>query len=88
MGYEVMVLKKAQKDIDKAPAFVQAKFVKLVQDLSQFGPILPSWPHYSKLGSITYHCHLADKWVACWRSESGALLVEVYYVGSRESAPY
>ncbi len=88
MSYEVHILKKAKKDIDKAPVFVRAKFVNLVRDLSDFGPVLPRWPHYSKLGAVTHHCHLADKWVACWRNESGTLLVEVYYAGSRESATY
>jgi hypothetical protein len=57
-------------------------------DAGGFGPVLPRWPHYSRLGEITHHCHLADKWVACWRNECDSLLVEVYYAGSRESAPY
>ena len=31
---------------------------------------------------------LAYHWVACWRNENGSIVVEVYYVGSREDAPY
>ena len=39
-------------------------------------------------GVNMYHCHLSRKWVACWKNESGTLTIEVYYVGSRQSAPY
>jgi hypothetical protein len=88
MSFNVRVQKKAQKEIAKAPTFVRAKFANLLLDLEGSGPIQSRWPHFSKLGKITYHCHLADKWVACWRNESRSLLVEVYYAGSRESAPY
>ncbi len=42
----------------------------------------------NKLGENTYHCHLAYRWVACWRNEKGKMIVEVEYVGSREKAPY
>jgi hypothetical protein len=35
-----------------------------------------------------YHCHLAHKWVACWRIREGEIEIEVYYAGSRENAPY
>lgn len=44
--------------------------------------------NYSKLGPDNYHCHLSRKWVACWTNENGTLTIEVYYAGSRESAPY
>ncbi len=88
MSFEVKVLRKARKDIEKSPTFVKAKFVNLIRDLQDFGPVLPRWPHFSRLGEVTYHCHLSDKWVACWRNENESLLVEVYYAGSRESAPY
>jgi len=84
----VKVLRKARKDIEKSPSFIKARFVNLVRDLQSYGPVLPRWPHYSRLGEVTYHCHLSDKWVACWRNEEETLLVEVYYAGSRESAPY
>jgi len=82
------VIKRAEKDIAKAPKLVQAKLAYLLLDLESRGPIQPTWSHYSKLGKGTYHCHLSEKWVACWRNEAGSLLVEVYYAGSRESAPY
>jgi hypothetical protein len=52
------------------------------------GPVQPYYINYSKLGNSTYHCHLSYRWVACWRNEKDTFIVEVYYVGSREKAPY
>jgi hypothetical protein len=88
LKYEVRIKKAAKKGIAKAPSPVQDAFVALMLDLEAKGPIQPAWPNYSKLGPSTYHCHLARKWVACWSSESGSIIVEVYYAGSRESSPY
>lgn len=86
--YEVRVAKGTRRRLDKAPAFVRDKFAALMLDLEASGPVQTTWPNYSKLGENEYHCHLARKWVACWRSERGSVVVEVYYAGSREDAPY
>ena len=40
------------------------------------------------IGKNKYHCHLSLSWVACWELKDNKIEVEVYYVGSRESAPY
>jgi hypothetical protein len=61
----------------------------LVADLHMDGPAQPRWPNYSKLSKTAYHCHLSYKWVACWYVKDGELqLIEIYYAGSRENAPY
>ena len=65
-----------------------AVFAKLVEDLRTSGPVQPLYPNYSALGKGKYHFHLSYHWVACWSNEKGKLEIEVYYVGSRESAPY
>jgi len=88
MEYSVTIRKAALKDIKKAPARIQRKFEILVEDLEKLGPELPNWPNYSKLGKVTYHCHLDYHWVACWRHEKDTIVIEVYYAGSREDAPY
>lgn len=88
MQYEVVIQKKVMKSLVKMPLREQKVFKKLVDDLSETGPVQPSYSHYSKLGENRYHCHLGYHWVCCWYSEEGRLKVEVYYVGSRESAPY
>ena len=88
MHYSVTVRKKALKDIQKSPAFIQRKFDLLVEDLAAAGPEQPHWPNYSRLGARTYHCHLGYSWTACWRHEKDTIEIEVYYAGSRENAPY
>jgi len=86
--YEVLVKKKVLKTIENIPKHIQKKMVNLVEDLREKGPIRSEWPNYSKLGETNYHCHLSRKWVACWFCEKKTFIIEVYYAGSRENAPY
>jgi hypothetical protein len=86
--YRVKVSKTARKRMEKAPEEIFILFGALIQDLADKGPVLPEWPHYSKLGKEKYHCHLAYRWVACWYYEAESVQIEVYYAGSREDAPY
>lgn len=86
--FVVTMKKAAQKSAGKMPKPEQAKLSELLFALKNSGPVQPSFRNYSKLGLNEYHCHLSRKWVACWRNENGTLTIEVYYVGSRESAPY
>ena len=86
--YTIRITHKALKNLDKMPKPEQEKFFRLKTALETRGPEQPSFMNYSKLGMNMYHCHLSRKWVACWKNESGTLTIEVYYVGSRESAPY
>ena len=76
------------KGIKKLPDRIQEKFMALVLDLELKGPVLPEWPNYSKLDDDKYHCHLSYKWVACWKHDKKTIIIEVYYAGSRENAPY
>lgn len=86
--FEVVMKRKVEKEIDKLPDKIKIKMVSLIDDLSEKGPIQAKWPNYSKLSETEYHCHLSYKWVACWRFEKGTIIIEVYYAGSRENAPY
>lgn len=68
------------------------------------GPNYRNWPHFSDLGKDKYHCHLTKSkdpgkhkgkkgadacYVACWEIEDKKVkIVEVYYVGTHENAPY
>ncbi len=88
MNYEVVIKKKVLKGLRKLPLWIQKKFATLVKDLHEKGPEQPTWRNYSKLSPAEYHCHLERSWVACWRNEKQTLVIEVYYVGSREKAPY
>jgi hypothetical protein len=63
------------------------KLVQLLDELRDYGPERANWMNYSKLGKDEYHCHLSYHWVACWKVLEKNLVLEVYYVGSRENAP-
>ena len=86
--YKVIIHKKALKNIAKLPLQIQKKLKYLAMDLQNKGAMQPHWANFSKIGENEYHCHLAHKWVACWRHEKNTIIIEVYYAGSRENAPY
>ncbi len=88
MKYQVKIKKSCLKAIAKLPQKDKETLAHLIEDLGETGPIQAGYKNYSKLGNFTYHCHLSYHWVACWQCRNGEFLVEVYYVGSRESAPY
>ena len=86
--YEVFFTKRVLKQVKELPNFIQKKLAVLVDDLREKGPIRAEWPNFSKLEKNKYHCHLARKWIVCWRCENKSIIIEVYYAGSRENAPY
>jgi mRNA-degrading endonuclease RelE of RelBE toxin-antitoxin system len=88
MKYEVKIQKRMERRLEKLPTHVQKKLLRLVMDLRDKGPAQPDWPNYRRLNNDEYHCHLSYSWVACWRNEKNTIIIEVYYVGSREKAPY
>ena len=86
--YSVLVRKKTLRQAERLPEAVQQRLANLIEDLRLSGPVQAHWPSYSRLSETEYHCHLSYRWVACWYHEKGTLLIEVYYAGSRENAPY
>ena len=89
MRYEVIFKNSVRKSLHGLPANVQERLYALVDVLENAGP---SGGHvfrnYSKLGENEYHCHLTHHYAACWRHEKNTIIIEVYYVGTRENAPY
>ncbi len=88
MRFKVFLSKKSIKHIEKMPAKIKDLMALLVDDLEAEGPVQKHWSNYSKLSENEYHCHLSHHWVACWRNEKKSIIIEVYYAGSRENAPY
>ncbi len=86
--FTVRIKKKTIRDVEKMPLPIQKKFKALTDDLIENGPVRAEWANFSKLGPNKYHCHLSHKWVACWYHEEESIIIEVYYAGSRENAPY
>ena len=82
--------KKVLNLIQKIPTLEQKKLVNLIEDLKTKGSIQTGWNNFSQLGKNKFHCHLSYKWVACWKyiEDEEIKIIEVYYAGSRENAPY
>lgn len=86
--YLITATKKVYKSFRELPEHMQERLGILVKQLASQGPIAHNWPNYGKLGKNRYHCHLKYGYVACWTNEDNSIQIEVYYVGSREKAPY
>lgn len=99
MPWEVELSTSAKKQKAKLPENIKKVLASLVKDLEEEGPIRRDWPNFGPLGKRrkaipdqAYHCHLKNgkpTYVACWVVENKKLkLVEVFYVGTHENAPY
>ena len=88
MKYEVRIKWKVERGLRKLPADVQKLLFLLVADLQIDGPIQKTWRNFSSLGGDRFHCHLNYSYVACWTCRKHGIIIEVYYVGSRERSPY
>jgi mRNA-degrading endonuclease RelE of RelBE toxin-antitoxin system len=88
MKYLVRIRERIVRSLGKLPKKVQKILYLLIADLESDGPIRKDWPNFSALGKGRYHCHLTRRYVACWTCRKGEIVIEVYYVGSREKAPY
>lgn len=88
--YKVLLKKKTERSALRMPKAEQMVLIDLLKDLRDYGPVLPDWKNFSMLSrnECKYHCHLSYHWVACWQVTVKGIEIEVYYVGSRENAPY
>ncbi|MFP5491456.1 MAG: cytotoxic translational repressor of toxin-antitoxin stability system [Bacteriovoracia bacterium] len=93
----VTIKSKVVKDVrnrKKIPIDVENAVFALISEL-RFGPAV-NWPNYGKLknqgkNKDLRHCHLQKgkpTWVACWSVDRKNYIIEVYYVGTHEKAPY
>ena len=88
MAHEVRIKRRVARGLEKLPTDVRKLLYLLIADLEGDGPIQKSWRNFSPLGQDRYHCHLNYRYVACWTCRHNEIVIEVYYVGSREKAPY
>ncbi len=92
MAWTVQWKSKIEKQIAKLPEAVQVQFRALVREIHLLGPIRGNWKNYSKLALHQHHCHLKSgrpTYVVCWEvADKKIQIVEVYYVGTHEKAPY
>lgn len=97
MAWTIIISRKAKKNLDKLPKKVTFILQMLVDDLSYKG-VNPGkkWHHLGKLSSTKsrtlWHCHLIrgnPTYVCCWELiDKVNKVIEVYYVGTHEKAPY
>lgn len=97
MIWTVTFTNSAAKQLAKLSENVRLVAQLLTEDLKYKGPAPgKEWPNYSKLNGRKNkdrrHCHLMKgrpTYVACWEvSDHNEKLIEVYYVGTHEKAPY
>jgi mRNA-degrading endonuclease RelE of RelBE toxin-antitoxin system len=97
--WSVQLSNKARKQIKELSENIKSIVYALLNDLEKLGPRQPEWPNYRALAkqkkSIpekSHHCHLKKgnpTYVACWRvMDINTRLIEVFYVGTHENAPY
>src|SRR5258708_6377782 len=101
MSWQVGFTKKAAKQTEKLSRSTYQALNLLVADLINNGPFPgESWPNYGKLRGLKgvksdrdlRHCHLVKgnpTYVCCWEVvKSDVKIIEVYYAGTHEKAPY
>jgi mRNA-degrading endonuclease RelE of RelBE toxin-antitoxin system len=96
--WEVKLSPSARKQMLKLPAKVAATLASLIGDMENDGPIQKGWANFStlkkgkKIPSDSYHCHIKrgrPTYVACWQAMDKKIkIMEIFYVGTHESAPY
>ncbi len=94
MVWQVFFTKNSAKQIAKLPNHMVVVVRALVAEIELLGPIRYNWKNFGKLkgSSDLYHCHVKSgkpTYVVCWQViDKKIKIVEVYYVGTHEKAPY
>ncbi len=93
MSWTVTASRRVEKNFLDLPESVQLALRALLAEIQAYGPYRANWSHYSPLKGEknAYHCHLLGgrpTFVACWRADKKNRIVEIYYVGTHENAPY
>ncbi len=95
--WQVGYTSRSRKQRDNLPDKIRGLLRLLVKEIESNGPIRKNWSHFDSLEgknipSNSYHCHLKDgrpTYVACWAVRDKKIkIVEIYYVGTHEKAPY
>ena len=101
MDWKIRFTKRMTKEVARLPEDIKLRLYALLSKMEQYGPYIESWAdtervkfkNYGKLQGQRdrYHCHLKKgqpTYVVCWEIVEEIILVEFYYVGSHEKAPY
>lgn len=94
MRWAVRFSKKAGKQYNKMPLEIRDAVQALVTELELKGPMQFEWKNFGKLKGMdqSYHCHVKSgrpTYVVCWQViDKQIRIMEIYYVGTHEGAPY
>ena len=92
MSWRVIFSGRAEKLYRDIPEKLKKVVIFLMKEIEILGPVRGNWKNYGKLGETVHHCHIKTgrpTYVVCWRVLSKTeKIVEVYYVGTHEKAPY
>lgn len=97
MVWTIKITKSAVKQIERNSERLKLILRVLVEDLKNYDPFPgKQWPNYGKLkgkrNEDKRHCHLIKgkpTYVCCWEVINvHEKIIEVYYVGTHEKAPY
>lgn len=96
ISWNIRITRNVLKQESKLNNNISLALRYLLEDLAVKGPILHNWPNYGKLHGIKdknkHHCHLKKgrpTYVCCWEViDKKRKIIEVYYVGTHEKAPY
>ncbi len=92
--WRVIIKKTVLKSVEEFPANVAESFRFLVHEIEVSGPMRYNWKNFSKLKGYgeRYHCHIKSgrpTFVVCWEvTDKEIRIIEVYYAGTHENAPY
>ena len=90
MKWKIEISRKITKQLIRLPKPVKEILTRLIVEMEFLGPVRGNWKNYSKLAKNRHHCHIKTgrpTYVVCWEVKKGKI-IEVYYVGSHEKAPY
>ena len=92
MNWTIHFTQRAAKQVQNLPRQVQLRLRALILEIEVAGPVRGNWKNYGKLSTKHHHCHIKSgrpTYVACWEvKDSQTKIVEVYYAGTHEKAPY
>lgn len=90
--WTVVFTSKAEKQFHKLQESIQLRLRALMLEIEVAGTVRGNWKNYGKLSETKHHCHIKPghpTYVACWEvMDKHKKIVEVYYVGTHEKAPY
>jgi mRNA-degrading endonuclease RelE of RelBE toxin-antitoxin system len=92
--WNIVVSNRVRKQLAKLTDDIRDRFETLIKDIQIYGPIIPQWPHFSKLQGTNdyYHCHLKrghPTYVAVWKvADQTIQLIEMRYIGTHEGINY